>query len=41
MATQPRSDLELVRTYFENFGLHQAPENGSPLYYALSVRGAC
>lgn len=37
MALAPRSDLETVRTYFENFGLRQAPENGSPLYYALSV----
>lgn len=37
MAAQPRSDLEVVRTYFENFGLHQAPENGSPLYHTLAV----
>ena len=37
MASPSRSDLEIVRTYFENFGLHQAPENGSPLYYTLAV----
>ncbi len=37
MTSPARSDLEIVRTYFENFGLHQAPENGSPLYYTLSV----
>ena len=37
MSSQPSSDLDQVRTYFRNFGLKQAPENGSPLYHALSV----
>ncbi len=37
MSSQPSSDLDQVRAYFRNFGLKQAPENGSPLYHALSV----
>lgn len=37
MSSQPASDLDQVRTYFRNFGLKQAPENGSPLYHALSL----
>ena len=37
MSSQPASNLDQVRTYFRNFGLKQAPENGSPLYHALSV----
>ena len=37
MSSQPSSDLDQVRTYFRNFGLKQAPENGSPLYHVLSV----
>ena len=37
MASQSGSDLEQVRSYFHNFGVYQAPENGSPLYHALSL----
>ncbi len=37
MSSHPSSDLDQVRTYFRNFGLKQAPENGSPLYHALSL----
>ena len=37
MSSQPASDLDQVRAYFRNFGLKQAPENGSPLYHALSL----
>ena len=37
MSSQPSSNLDQVRAYFRNFGLKQAPENGSPLYHALSV----
>ena len=37
MLSQPTSDLDEVRDYFQNFGLKQAPENGSPLYHALSL----
>jgi hypothetical protein len=31
------SDIDQVRGYFRNFGEKQAPENGSPLYEALSL----
>ena len=37
MPPQPTSDLAKVRDYFQNFGLKQAPETGSPLYHALSL----
>ena len=40
MSSQPASDLDQVRTYFRNFGLKQAPENGSPLYHRLVLRRA-
>ena len=34
---QPTSDLNQVREYFQNFGLKQAPETGSPLYHTLCL----
>ena len=37
MPSQPTSDLDKVHAYFQNFGLHQAPEAGSPLYHTLSL----
>ena len=37
MPVQPTSDLDKVRAYFQNFGLRQAPEAGSPLYHALCL----
>lgn len=37
MAAQPTSDLNQVRAYFQNFGVYQAPKNGSPLYHTLSL----
>ena len=37
MPSQPTSDLAQVREYFQNFGLKQAPETGSPLYHTLCL----
>jgi len=37
MPAQPTNDPDKVRTYFQNFGLRQAPEAGSPLYHTLSL----
>ena len=37
MPVQPTNDLDKVRAYFQNFGLRQAPEAGSPLYHTLCL----
>jgi hypothetical protein len=37
VVSQPTSDPDRARAYFQNFAERQAPENGSPLYQELSL----